>query len=990
MIGVHLPYKKFGYKSEVEYLKAIPDVVKIYSKGSEPHLICVPDEKSLHIQKMVSKQKPAKHKIRIPPSHVPFCSYSQKRYIPPRLQSSFISKKNLPENLMSEVHPVSQFSTVGSFSAVDTKVPVFQNRSRNNSMNPQTDLNISSFKKQGESLSRCEKTGTNSLSPFHPEAASTSIKDSHFQSYDASRDGPSSTKREKQIPLDFGSSSLDVITKRTSSIEVLGISESVKSNLRKIIERNRQGIWATEFPSIYKEVTGKEFDLHSLGYYDLSSFIDAVPDILVWKYVSGNKKDWLILPMKTLEENESKTSITIPRVPDLLAESVISSIRQILLGYPEGILIKDFLHVYSINCQEPLCLDKLGFKSIDNFLLSIANDVPLTFQTKEGCKRIYLHTEETKAFAMSSFQMDMSLPPEAASPCSEYTLQVLPADVDLNSFFPVYVCSVINPWHMYIQLKDKDCCGAMIKLYDIMEGFYMGPESKLYQIKPEHVKSGIICMALWPVDKHWYRAKVLSVPTQDTVKVFYVDYGTIQVIPQTMLRYIRKDFVGLPTQAIKASLAYVYPLNNKNLWSPRTNERILQLSQNIPLMAKVENIKDGVLSVVLCDTNGDADIFINDILLNEGLAGAEPFVSIPSPAPESQPPNPEQIFNLFLQVCSAYVANMNSNPAGQAVQSPSFNPSTVCTDIFRMFQSSVPQNPAPIPKFSPASGESTTTTNECTSPISNDCCEVFDDDANLIFDEFYQKVSIVTKRYVKRIITGDAYVFHILIYESKPYVSSGDISSLIWGNKESDYLQQRLQNRESNLDSVVLTEDVNPQMFEQFERFHVKGGKKMNNKLCLIAYSLSRVINILNIFGHPSAELRTKILNEIEAFNPHHPKWQELSEAEIPEKEEESYGGTDDDKLNRLCLYDLQAMKEGIRIRRLKLNSTSDLKSLRDEEEKLTQLNYCDNWHCTYSVHLTQDFGVIQGTWNHPMNFVFFYVLVLQSHYMSLYLIVLR
>ncbi|GFT68468.1 tudor domain-containing protein 5 [Trichonephila clavipes] len=673
---------------------------------------------------------------------------------------------------------------------------------------------------------------------------------------------------------------------------------------------------------IGQEVTDKEFDLHSLGYYDLSSFINSVPDILVQKFIPGNKKDWLILPVKAVEKNELKSNVSPYKVEVSLTESVIISIRHILQGYPEGILIKDFLHVYSINCQEPLYLDKLGFDSIENFLWSIANCVPLTFRTEEGCKRIFLvQTEETKTSVFPSVQMDVSLPPNAASLSSEYTQQALPEDLDLDSFFPVYVCSVINPWHMYIQLKSRDCCDAMVKLYNVMEAFYMGPKSKQYQIKTEHIRSGIICMALWPIDQHWYRAKVLSVPTQNTAKVFYVDYGTIQVIPQTMLRYIRKDFVDLPTQAIKARLAFLYPLSDKNLWSPRTKERILQLSQNIPLMAKIENIIDEVLSVVLCDTNGDTDIFINDMLLNEGLARAEPVV----PAPVSQPPNPEQIFNLFLQACSAYITKMNSNPAEQAAQSLSPNPATICTDFLTPFQSSAPQNPVPLPNNSCVvhpSLESTSTFNRSTSPISNDCDDVFDDDANVIFEEFCQKVSIVTKRYVKRITTGDSYTFHILIHESMLYVSSGDISSLIWSNKESDYLQQRLQNRESNLDSIALTEDDNLQMFEQFKRFHVKGCRKMNNKFCLVAYPLSRVIHILNIFGHPSAELRSKILSEMEAFNPLLPKWQELSEIEIPDKEEESYGGTDDDKLNRLCLYDLQAMKEGIRIRRLKLKSS--------------------------------------------------------------------
>ncbi|GFR23695.1 tudor domain-containing protein 5 [Trichonephila clavata] len=1082
MIGNRLPFEKFGYRSEIEYLKAIPDVVRLSYSGNDVHLMVVPDEKSIHIRKMVSKQKSTKPKLKMSSTHASFSPFGQKKYVaPPRFQSNFISKKNLSEKLKSEaVDLVSKFPTgmklrdflvhyrecykrefcfkeygfstldecFGTIpqlivkvknnessvmlsayldmqhekkynpkgSTIDTKESVSQHQSFS-SVNYQDDLCRSSLKKKNQSLlrysvspflpevvstsmknSHFQDYGINdSVSPFHPKVVSTSMKNSHFQDYDsispshpeavstslkmknshflgydASREKDVlSAKREKPVLLDFDHSDHDFASKRADSFESSRISENTKHNLKKIIERNSQGIWATEFPSIYREVTNNEFDLHSLGYYDLSSFINAVPDMLVQKFIPGNKKDWLILPVQTVEKNELKSNVSTHKVEVSLTESVIISIRHILQVYPEGILIKDFLHVYSINCQEPLYFDKLGFDSIEDFLQSIANCVPLTFRTEGGCKRIFLvPTEETKTPLIPSVQINMSLPPNAASLLSEYTQQTLPEDLDLDSFFPVYVCSVINPWLMYIQLKSRDCCGAMVKLYNAMEDFYMGPESRQYQIKTEHVRSGIVCMALWPVDQHWYRAKVLSVPNQNTAKVFYVDYGTIQVIPQTMLRYIRKDFVDLPTQAIKARLAYVYPLSDKNLWSPRTKDRILQLSQNIPLMAKVESIIDEVLSVVLCDTNGDTDIFINDILLSEGFAKAEPVVPAPASAPVSQPSNPEQIFNLFLQACSAYITKMNSNPAEQAAQSLSLNPTTICTDFLTTFQSSAPQNPVPFPNNSCVvhpSLESTSTLNRCTSPISNDCGDVFDDDANIIFEEFCQKVSVVTKRYVKRITTRDSYTFHILIYESKLYVSSGDISSLIWGSKESDYLQQRLQNRESNLASIALTEDDNPQMFEQFKRFHVKGCRKMNNKFCLIAYPLSRVIHILNIFGHPSAELRSKILNEMESFNPLLPKWQELSEIEIPDKEEESYGGTDDDKLNRLCLYDLQAMKEGIRIRRLKLKSSPDLQSMNDEE--LPKQKFCDIWHCfKYIFDPRFYFGVIQDAWNHSLN----------------------
>lgn len=43
-----------------------------------------------------------------------------------------------------------------------------------------------------------------------------------------------------------------------------------------------------------------------------------------------------------------------------------------------------------------------------------------------------------------------------------------------------------------------------------------------------------------------------------------------------------------------------------------------------------------------------------------------------------------------------------------------------------------------------------------------------------------------------RVSLGDGYKIHIIVVESKPYASSGDISQLIWNNREADYLYRRV------------------------------------------------------------------------------------------------------------------------------------------------------------------------------------------------------
>ena len=64
---------------------------------------------------------------------------------------------------------------------------------------------------------------------------------------------------------------------------------------------------------------------------------------------------------------------------------------------------------------------------------------------------------------------------------------------------------------------------------------------------PPYVPSGTLCLALFPEDEKFYRAKVLSWKNNQ-VEVFYVDYGNVCTIPIQFLRKIREEHTKLPFQ----------------------------------------------------------------------------------------------------------------------------------------------------------------------------------------------------------------------------------------------------------------------------------------------------------------------------------------------------------------------------------------------------------------------------------------------------------
>ncbi|CAL1285477.1 unnamed protein product [Larinioides sclopetarius] len=553
-----------------------------------------------------------------------------------------------------------------------------------------------------------------------------------------------------------------------------------------------------------------------------------------------------------------------------------------------------------------------------------------------------------EAFASSENRNEL-LPSRAVHPLNEYTQQRLPTRLVAGSFFPAYVANILNPGHMYIQLGDEE--QALSNMNHALENFYTDSESRAFVMKEVHIISGSIGVAQWPLDMHWYRIKVMSLFLDDSVKVFFVDYGTMDIISKTLLRYIRADFISFPAQAMKASLAYVKPPRGFNTWSRTATDRVLELTLDESVKAKVEDIVDDVLSVILCNQNG---IYINGVLLDENLAQSTSVNgNFPNPVEFSDMASAsnDTVCELKPAISSLSVeAGQCLSSINQTSQNLYEEPSSCMSKPYDIASTSATP-PIRCPKLQiaetgPSLHETPNTLNEAannfsSSSPSNNSIEVFDDDTDAFFEEFYQKVSLVTKRYVKRIKTDDGYVFHILIYKTEPYVSYGDISHLIWSNKDAEFLQQRLQNSGLFLANVLIWEDENENMFNQIKRFYIKGLKIWNYRTCLLIFSLTNLVEILNIFGHPSIELRAKIIRELSSFNHNHPTWKELSEVEFPDKEEEFVDNTDDDKLNRLCLFDLKIMKQNINIRcqRLQLQQSGSPESKSDEEQKLQLLH---------------------------------------------------
>ncbi|XP_068185865.1 RING finger protein 17 [Antennarius striatus] len=80
-------------------------------------------------------------------------------------------------------------------------------------------------------------------------------------------------------------------------------------------------------------------------------------------------------------------------------------------------------------------------------------------------------------------------------------------------------------------------------------------------------------------DVSWYRAQVVGLPGDGKVKVFYVDFGSENIVSVSDLRKIPDQFSALPCMAIHCRLSDLRPLDGET-WTEECTSRFISLTLN--------------------------------------------------------------------------------------------------------------------------------------------------------------------------------------------------------------------------------------------------------------------------------------------------------------------------------------------------------------------------------------------------------------------------
>ncbi|RWS23766.1 tudor domain-containing protein 7-like isoform X2 [Leptotrombidium deliense] len=195
---------------------------------------------------------------------------------------------------------------------------------------------------------------------------------------------------------------------------------------------------------------------------------------------------------------------------------------------------------------------------------------------------------------------------------------------DSEDYFDVYVTLAANPDNFTVTPHINSIEGSdMALLMDEMYTFYETPEN-IIELNAYMIKRGQFLAAKW-TDDNWYRVRVETIVEREPLVLmcYFIDYGDIHTINFDKIQPLFGNFRKLPMQAIKASLAYVTPINSD--WEVIACHEFAKRVEQKAFVSTVTEIvidKDNrpTLKLILCDTSGETDIVINDWLVQENYA----------------------------------------------------------------------------------------------------------------------------------------------------------------------------------------------------------------------------------------------------------------------------------------------------------------------------------------------------------------------------------
>ncbi|XP_048213094.1 tudor domain-containing protein 5 isoform X6 [Perognathus longimembris pacificus] len=631
MVGNHLPLRILGYRSTMELVLDMPDVVSVCPCGNGTVILkAIPDESTKGIANLVAKQR-SSNKVRnsIQKGRASACSGPTSRRVPYRGRVPPI----LPAVVKSELKDLLALSPVllSDFEKAFVKrfgrpfqYVQYGFLSMFEVLNAASDI-ISVEQTRAGSLLMLKKNvseekhrgwpaGKNFSPPFRMKqqgsySTGCPVAKAPFSQPTSNMEPP------KQILTPEKTSFNAVETSRLNHTEKLNqlentfksviaqigpggtINPELKHKIKLVVAKFPEGLFISKLLGEFEIVFKEQLSPKKLGFLNITELVGALSDILRVEFREG-EQDLLVFDAEMR-----------PVQPD----TTISSVKNPWLVQPtKKVEAKGWVSSPPRNSLSTAAVKETAWDG----LLKTCKDPEQKICKKPNLvvKPLQLQVETDKS-QLNLAIANHDIPPDAAR---KKKLCKLPP-LDTSTLIGVFVEYIVSPSQFYIRIYSRDSSELLEDMMIEMRRCYSNQLVSDRYIMPEYfIQPGHLCCVKISEDKWWYRVIIHRILGKKEVEVFYPDFGNIGIVQKSSLRFLKCCYTKLPAQAIPCSLAWVRPIEEH--WTSRAILQFQKLCGLKPLVGVVNEYIDGILNIFLCDTSSNEDIYFHHVLKTEGHA----------------------------------------------------------------------------------------------------------------------------------------------------------------------------------------------------------------------------------------------------------------------------------------------------------------------------------------------------------------------------------
>ncbi|XP_063095862.1 tudor domain-containing protein 5 isoform X2 [Cavia porcellus] len=625
MVGNRLPLRILGYRSTMELVLDMPEVVNVCPCGDGTVILkAIPDESTKGMASLVAKQR-SNHKGQnsMQKARASICSGTSSRRVPYRgrvppilpavVKSELKDLLALSPVLLSDFEKAfakrfgrsfqyMQYGFLSMFEVLNAASDVISvEQTRAGSL-------LMLKKSVSEEKHRRWPTGKIFTQPFRmkqgPCSTGFSVTKPCFSQPVPNTEPPKQiVNMEKTSTFSAGRTSRLNHTEKLHQLEnsfksviaQIGpggtIDPELKHKIKCVVSKFPEGLFISKLLGEFEIIFKEQLSPKDLGFLNVTELVGALSDILRVESREG-EQDLLVF------DADMK-----PIHPDGVASSIRNScfVQSNKKGEPK---------VYTSSPPRNAPSTAAVKETIWNCSLKKHKDPELKI-----CKEPNLVELEISKPQLNLSLANHDIPPDAVQ---EKKLCRLPP-LDTSTLVGVFVEYIISPSQFYIRIYSRDSSELLEDMMIEMRRCYSNQLVSDRYTMPEHfIQPGHLCCVRISEDKWWYRVVIHQVLAKNEVEVFYPDFGNIGTVQKSSLRFLKCCYTKLPAQAIPCSLAWVRPV--KEHWTSRAVLQFQKLCGLKPLVGVVDEYIDGILNIFLCDTSSNEDIYFHHVLRTEGHA----------------------------------------------------------------------------------------------------------------------------------------------------------------------------------------------------------------------------------------------------------------------------------------------------------------------------------------------------------------------------------